>query len=436
MTLPAGTAISGMYRTAALDVATRAVGLVVGAGAGILTARILVEYAGARAFGLIALLASLPQLLTFFDWGAGTSVTNAVIRYGADACETRRAIFSAVRLVILANASLLLLVAALWRAGLIPSLLGAARVGGVSSGALVFSLLTLLSVSTIFGLGTRVLIGLGKTRRSLHLQAATGPLALLCTAGTVHLGVRSGWLALAMPLAVTIVNYLTWRVAAREAPALTAAVRDVFAKPARALAWPEATVSALLISVALPIALQSDRLVLSHLSAPSLGPYALVAQAYLPLWALGAAAGLSLWRNMRGLTSMTQFWATVIAFAGVGALLGICNLLVGPVLAQLIASGSITVSATAWQAASLLLFVQAAHLPAAMLLTDASGLRFQAKCVTIMLATNLILSIILAPRLQEAGPLLASALAIVACQSIPALMYSARRLQSTVESRP
>lgn len=54
-------------------------------------------------------------------------------------------------------------------------------------------------------------------------------------------------------------------------------------------------------AIALPISMQSDRLVLSHVSTPSeLARYNLGAQLFLPVWQVITASGTALWPVFAG----------------------------------------------------------------------------------------------------------------------------------------
>jgi O-antigen/teichoic acid export membrane protein len=189
----------------------------------------------------------------------------------------------------------------------------------------------------------------------------------------------------------------------------------------------------MLITVGLPVALQTDRLVLSHVSTRTeLSHYAIVAMLYVPAWSIISSAGMSLWPKFAGMGRRTdeervlsyQRAFRVFAFAGGAG--GVALVALGPIVTRQWA-GSDGGRWTLWCAFGILLWVQAAHLPGGMFLTQPSGLRFQAICVTTMCVVNVPVSVALAQPFGAVGPVLASAITILGFQLLTARRYILRR---------
>jgi O-antigen/teichoic acid export membrane protein len=181
----------------------------------------------------------------------------------------------------------------------------------------------------------------------------------------------------------------------------------------------------MVIMMSLPIAYQSDRLLLSHLSdLGQVAVYSIGTQMYNPLYALIGAAGMSLWPMFARRRAqqpvkrqeLIRLWAV---FTLLGLLLAVALVIAGPWVAQFVSKGTIEVSYGVLAAFGLLLVVHASWLPIGMHLTDRDGLRFQAVVHIAMMLINVPVSALLAHQLGAAGPLLGSAGAIVVAMGIP-----------------
>jgi len=179
------------------------------------------------------------------------------------------------------------------------------------------------------------------------------------------------------------------------------------------------------INVAQPIALQSDRIVLSWRSTTDeLARYSLIAQLYQPLLGCIFAVGATLWpyyarRRAEGVIAPRDVWRPVAAFGLLGAVCGGLLVGVGPLLARLVGGDVIDVSVSDMAPWALLVLVQGATIPLGMLLTDPAGLRYQAIALSVMMIVNLPASWALAEGLGAAGPVLCSAATIFVCQTVP-----------------
>jgi O-antigen/teichoic acid export membrane protein len=234
----------------------------------------------------------------------------------------------------------------------------------------------------------------------------------------------------------------TWVAARRVQPNFHGAVRDVprvrTVRGGRVLdvAWPM-----LLQMIALPIAMQTDRIVLSHLSTPrSLAQYNLASQLYSPVWQITSAAGIALWpifararaRSTRSAAGPLQLAA---AFAGIAALLCAVITAVAPWLAARASGDRVHLGPLLLVSFAVFMIFQAAKYPLGMYLTDARGLRFQALTIAAFLPVNLGLSIVLARPYGAAGPVIGSAVGVLLCQVVANWLY-VRRIEAAAESRP
>ena len=187
--------------------------------------------------------------------------------------------------------------------------------------------------------------------------------------------------------------------------------------------------------IALPLALQSDRIVLSHLgTSTDLSEYNLAAQLYAPVWAIVSSAGIALWpvfarvRAGRSDDATSPFRMTaVFAAAGVvmtGALTG-----AGGWLAARASDGQVHLPLALLLSFAVFMIFQSAKYPLGVYLTDAAGLRFQAYMIMIFLPLNLGLSLPLAARLGASGPVIGSAVGVLLCQVVANYVYVRRRLE-------
>jgi O-antigen/teichoic acid export membrane protein len=188
------------------------------------------------------------------------------------------------------------------------------------------------------------------------------------------------------------------------------------------------------VMVGLPIALQSDRIILSNqTNLTEVANYSVVATLQGPLLALTAATGTALWphftrrRDTPGVRS--DFIQALVAFVVAGLFAALGLVIFGPLLTPVVSKDQASVGLFVFFAAAMVIAIQSAHTPAGMFLTDEEGLRFQAKTVTAMALANLLLSWVLADKYGAAGPYLGTAISIGVCQLGPTLWVAFKRLQ-------
>jgi O-antigen/teichoic acid export membrane protein len=85
---------------------------------------------------------------------------------------------------------------------------------------------------------------------------------------------------------------------------------------------------------------------------------------------------------------------------------------------------------------AVLLVVQSVHITTGIMLLTPRQLRFQAACVVALVLTNLPLSWILAPQLGAAGPVIASAITVAACQLVPCVIVATRATSTGPANTP
>jgi O-antigen/teichoic acid export membrane protein len=212
--------------------------------------------------------------------------------------------------------------------------------------------------------------------------------------------------------------------ALREVPHL----RRVPSVPVLDLAWPM-----LVQSVALPIAMQSDRLLLSHLtSGDELAQYNLTSQLFgLVLQAI-MASGLALWpfyAKARATAEIRSPFKPTMWFLAGGLILAGGLALLSPVIARFVSGGRIVLDF--WLVLGFVIFVamQAAKYPVGMYMTDKQGLRFQVVPILVLVPLNLALSWWLIGMVGAGGPILGSAIAVLVCQVVPNFAYVSRDLK-------
>lgn len=425
----------------------RIVVLPVSAVCGLVVARLTTLAVGIDQFGVVMLVATLSQLLMFADLGAGAAVATGRARAPESPSATeqfQRTMLTAIRTTLCAAVVLGFVAVVIGLLGAWPLLLGMRDVRP-GTGVDIAAVLTLsaFSVSIPFALGADILRGSGRLHEAVLLAGVSGPVSL-ALAGALYL-VKAPTLAYALPVPVgALLGYVFAAVRARyiDRQIVGGLLRKVF-QPKR---FPGSAIAAtaapmFVVMVGLPVALQSDRIVLSHRVDPaSLSDYAYVAQLYAPLWSVISVAGLALWPHFaaENLTPRAQrkSWLAGLAMLGVaGVIAASVFLALSPFAIQWTSAGTARPGWSLLLAFAALLVVQSVHLTSGIMLISPEQLRFQAICVVALVVTNLPLSWLLAGTLGPAGPVLASAITVAVCQLVPGVIV-ARRATSTPAAAP
>lgn len=402
---------------------------------GIVATRLILDSYGQLAYVQYGLLVGLAGLLPFADLGLSAVVMNAVAQspdVRADD-ELRRTLLASLRLLLISGAVIVLISAALTLAGAWPSLLGQGlmpRTGPWVAGAC----LALVGVGLPLGIGQRILTGLGKNHLTIIVTGIQSPLVLLALWIAVLADLPAGPVLGVLPYVAILLLSLVLTVLSGRlvGPTLASAATRVLSRDKGAkvghVAWPM-----LVVMIATPLAMQTDRIVLSHVSeVGELAEYSLAAQMFIPIWALTNAAGLALWpvfardRATGEETSPTRYG---VVFGVIAATAAVAVSLASPWLARLASGGQIELGLDVLIAFSVLQILQAAKYPFGVYLTDAPGLRFQVWMVLAMLPVNLILSIVLARQYGAVGPLVGSAVGVLIFQLLANWWYAGRVLR-------
>ena len=174
------------------------------------------------------------------------------------------------------------------------------------------------------------------------------------------------------------------------------------------------------IMIALPVGVQTDRIVLSHVATSAdLAQYNLASQMFTPIAALVSAAGFTLWPRFAAARKRGEDESPVPLSLGFGAIAAVLALGVSVIsgwLAAFASDGQISLGLPLLVAFSTWMIIQAFQYPYGMYLTDRMGLRFQALMVTLMVPFNVGLSWFLASQVGAVGPVVGSAASVLLFQ--------------------
>lgn len=423
-------------RALGTSAAAKTVALVSSGVFSLLTARVLVDTVGADAFGFITMIAALASMLSFADLGIGAAVMTAVAERGPIRERAwEPALLTAVRALSVSAGVLLLFALPLAALGVWPVLFAAPDSTGTETTSAATAVLAIFAVTLPLSVGGRLLVGAGRNAQAILVQAAAAPLTFIFVLMVLRVQapnwlLGAGWAVGALAAAAVGSILGTRRVGTK--------VVDVAAKAARPRAHRgerirRTAVPMFIIMLVLPIATYADRIVLSHRNGLSaVADYSLAALLFGPLVGLVSATGFALWpwfaaRRGRAQESGRELRDLELAFGAFGLLAGLGLAVAGaPVLAFVTGK---SVPGDVLLAGGALVFSQALQMPVGMYLTDPRGLRFQALCAVSMAVVNLALSWMWAPWGAQ-GPLLATALSVILCQTIPSLAFTNRRVRA------
>ncbi|MGN7797577.1 lipopolysaccharide biosynthesis protein [Leifsonia sp. 22587] len=403
---------------------------------GIVTSRVIIENFGVAAYAQYGLLTALPALLPFADLGMGAVLINAVASSDDPRRDEtlRRTIATTMRVLTVSGLVIVAICLLISLFGLWPTLLGAGLLpGGGSTAALVCGVIFGLALP--LAIGPRLLIGLGRNALQVATQAVVAPIILLLVGGSALLALPAeSAIAVYSFVASAACSTLCLILAARALPRqLGAAAREAIHPKrypgvrTRSIAWPM-----LVQMIALPIAMQTDRLLLSHLTTgDELAQYNLASQLFNILLATIAASGIALWpifaraRADRTVTSPLRptLWFTVL-----GLVAALLLAAVAPLITGFVSGGRITLDG--WLIGGYVVFItlQAAKYPIGMYMTDERGLAFQVWPILISVPLNLGLSWYLIGILGAGGPIVGTAISVLLCQVIPNFWWVRRDL--------
>lgn len=397
----------------------------------IFTSRLIISHFGRDAYVQYGLLASIPALLPFADLGVATVVVNNIAGSEDPRRDAlvHRTITTAMR-ILLVSASVIMMVGALISVlGGWESLLGQGLIEG-EGGLTAFLCMVVFALALPLTVGPRILVGLQRTALHVSSQAVVAPFIF----GSVLV---AAWLSLPIGAHLSViaytgnglVNVICIVIAARLlSPQLRQAVRDIPRIRAVAnvsvlpTAWPM-----LVQMVALPVAMQTDRILLSHLAPKAeLASYNLASQLFGIVLQTIATAGIALWpvfARARARSELISPGPPTIAFLLGGLVLASGIAFASPWLVRFIASDVIELDRVLVGSFVLFVALQAAKYPAGMYMTDAAGLRFQVIPILLMVPLNIGVSWWLIELMGAAGAVLGSVISVLVCQVVPNLLY-------------
>jgi len=410
---------------------------------GVITSRLIITNFGVDAYAQYGLLGTLPTLMPFADLGISAAVLN-VIAGSADPRSdemVRRVLTSALRIMLVSG---LVIAAAGVTVGMLgwwPAALGEGLQPG--GGTVATLCVVLFGLALPLSVGPRTLVGLGRNPVQIATQAIVSPFMIASIGLVVLLGLpAANYLAIFSYLASALVSTTCLVIGTRLLrPQMSGAVRDVprvrQVPGVRVMdvAWPM-----LVQMLALPIAMQTDRLLLSHnAGSAELAQYNLASQLFGMVLQTISAAGVSLWpifARARTAGEIRSPFKPMLWF--VSGALGVSLALVAllPLVVHIVSDGAITVGPALAISFVLFLAMQAAKYPLGMYMTDLAGLRFQVRPILLMVPLNLGVSWILIDPLGAAGPVAGSAIAVFICQVLPSAYYVRRDLARRARVRP
>jgi O-antigen/teichoic acid export membrane protein len=432
----AGRPARGIWGVIGASAGSKVIVLVVSGLLSFVTTHLMITHFGVSAYAQFGLLASMAALLPFADLGMSAAVLNAVSASSAPSEDphVRATLTSVLRVLLLSAVGLVAI-------GVVVSLLGgwSPLLGdgllpdGGSRAAL--ACLVVFALTLPLGVGLRIIIGLGRNHIQVWIQGLAAPTILLGVVALIPVGASAGtYLAVLSYLAAAVVAGASFALAWRWlSPQMRLAVADVPHRrtvPGVAVmnvAWPM-----LVQMVAVPLALQTDRLLLSHLAPTSqLARYNLAAQLFGLVIQTVNTAGVALWpvftkARARG-EIMSPFKASW-AFLGGGTLVAGVLAVLLPWVVPVLTSSRVTLDGAVIGGFVAYVALQAVKYPLGMYMTDVHGLRFQVVPIIVMVPVNLVLSYALIGPLGAGGSVLGSVIAVLVCQVLPNFWYVRRDL--------
>jgi O-antigen/teichoic acid export membrane protein len=398
---------------------------------GLVNTAIIVRETGEALFGLVSLVATITLVFPFADLGIGATVLSAsAMLAGGNRDQNAVDVIRRAYRVLFGVAGALIAVALC-----VMALDGWSALVGFSSGPddrWAITLAACVFALTIpAGLGARILVGIDRNPLATLVLMSCPAFGLGLTVFLYAIDASGIWYAIpalgGLLIGQTVgtvlalrLSGLGWSALSRVSPSRTGS---------RLLAG---SMWLFLVGVGLPIGSQAGRLLLAHLSTPAeLSRYALTAQIYAIGWQVLSTAALAYWPifvKRREATDMTvrMWWRLTGVFGVVGAVGALCLVLLGPWAATVLSGGQIDVSVWLALAFGAVLFGQALHLPALVLLTKPDEARWQALWALAMAVISIGLGCAAATRFGAVGVACASALAIFAAQVLPDLLWVPR----------
>lgn len=412
--------------------------MTVGGLLGIISSRIIIQHFGVAAYAQYGLLAGMSTLLPFADLGIGAVVLNVIA--GSDdptnSDRVRLALMTAIRALCVSGCAIIAISIVIGVAGWWPLLLGKGLIAGSSLTATLC--LCIVGISLPLGIGVRILIGLRRNMLQALLQSIQSPLFVLSIAILALVGLdRSGhFIPVLSYLGASVSSAILLLVGARMiSPQLHRAIHDVpHVRTVPGIRVIATAAPVLVQSFAMPVAMQSDRLLLSHRSTTDkLAQYTFAAQIFGMIMQAIVAGGVALWpyfARARARNEILNPTKLMVAFLIGSLAISTTLAFATPLIEQVVANGRVHLPLTLIISFVLLTAVQALNYPPGMYMTDERGLQFQVIPIIAMTVANVALSWLLIPPLGAAGPVLGSAVSVFIFQVVPYTWWVRRDVRS------
>jgi O-antigen/teichoic acid export membrane protein len=193
-----------------------------------------------------------------------------------------------------------------------------------------------------------------------------------------------------------------------------------------------------IISIAIPLAYQADRVVLAHASSlVEVAKYSACSTLYLPLLSVVLLGSQGLWPLFLRLGGQadrlsTTYFRSFFLSGVAGLILAILLVGFGKPLIAILSHGQIHVSWFLLLAFGGLLLTSALHAPSGMLLMDLKGRRIQAIGAVLLVVVKLPVGFLVAPTYGAVGLVVTTLACTVAFMVVPALVVSLRRMRGAV----
>lgn len=393
------------------------------------TSHLVIAEFGIPAFNGYALALSLMFLIPLNDLGVGTAVAAAFASHDPGDEERDRVVLTASRVVAGSSVAVVVVSLAISAIGWWDDILGPASFAGRLFGVSM----AVYALSFVPALGQSMLLGVHKNHVTVLVQTLFTPIMFVGVLLLVVLDVDGRWLVVVPAVSLVAVNVLTSAVAARMAAFSWATMLRRLPSPARhpgtrirGIAGPR-----LIISITVPLALASDRVILSQFSTgEAVASYSIAMQIFGPVLALIGAAAQPLWpifvAAKRGRADAPNLPKVVALFVLAAAALAAVLVVVAGPIGSAVSADEVDLGLLLPVAGGLVVVVTAVTFPMSAALTTPAELRFAAGLAVVALPVNLGTSAVLASHIGAPGPLLATAGVGLFVQALPAALYLRR----------
>lgn len=419
--------LQSMVRSMGLSAFARLATLPATALSAVVTTHLLVGKLGVEQYGYIVLVGALFQLIPFADLGLGAAIVNATAKRNEGRSHSKLALATtrrAFRVLLCSGAAIMVLGGTIGLLGGWPQLLGLPSFLSESASWSMVLVLLPFAISLPLGIGQRILLGEGRNH-VVNYVAVIGPvIAMLSTLLLLDIGVPPLVLGIATPIGVMCVSSVCFAIALRSTGWTLADIFFPRRMLPKAALWNSA-IPMLVISITVPLAMQSGRIVLSHFSNfVELAEYSVAFQFYIPCFSVISTAAVTLWPifSRSGARSNSLWIKSLLVLAAAGLVISLGFALLIGFIASTITDRKLTVPLDLAIAFAILLFVMALHQPSAVLLTSPRLLSFQAMCSTAMFAMNLALSVLFASPFGATGIVWATVLSVTLTQLVPCFL--------------